>query len=135
MAKGYDQNQERKNIVSGFGKDLARRAKSKCELCEAQGVKLNIYELPPVKAEPDFDRCIFLCDSCIDILHNLKKVEESRVRFLMTAIWSETSIVQATALYMVRQLSERFPWAADLVEEVYIDDSVAGLSETIKFDK
>lgn len=132
MAKGFDQHQERKNIVSGFGKDLVRRAKSKCELCEAQGVKLHVFELPPVK-EPDYDRCLLLCDKCIEILGNLKKVNENDVRFLTGAIWSETPIVQGTALQMVRVLSERFPWCADLLEEVYIDESIIELSKGIDF--
>ncbi len=30
--------------LSSFGKDLARRARSKCELCESAGVPLSVFE-------------------------------------------------------------------------------------------
>ena len=42
MAKGLLKHQERKSALSLLGKDLARRARSKCELCEASGVPLTL---------------------------------------------------------------------------------------------
>ena len=48
MAKGLDKHRERLEALALFGKDLTRRAGSKCELCETAGVKLQIHEVPPV---------------------------------------------------------------------------------------
>ena len=42
MAKGYQKNKERLEQVSLLGKALIRRAKKKCELCEAQGVSMSV---------------------------------------------------------------------------------------------
>ena len=47
MAKGYDGNQARIEALSLLGKDLARRAKSKCELSGESGVPLKTYEVEP----------------------------------------------------------------------------------------
>ena len=40
MAKGYELHQARMMALQGMGKDLTRRAKSKCELTGAAGVSL-----------------------------------------------------------------------------------------------
>lgn len=133
MAKGFDKHQERLNIVSGFGKNLARRSKSKCELCEATGVKLSVFEVPPSKDEPDYDRCIFLCENCIELLKNLKKSKENDFRFLSGAMWSETPIVKVTAIYILNSIKEKYSWAEELLENAYLDEEENALLETINF--
>ncbi|MGL4672503.1 PhnA protein [Cetobacterium sp.] len=133
MAKGFDKHQERLNIVSGFGKNLARRSKSKCELCEATGVKLSVFEVPPSKDEPDYDRCIFLCENCIELLKNIKKSKENDFRFLSGAMWSETPIVKVTAIYILNSIKEKYSWAEELLENAYLDEEENALLETINF--
>ncbi|MGL4642121.1 MAG: PhnA protein [Cetobacterium sp.] len=133
MAKGFDKHQERLNIVSGFGKNLARRSKSKCELCEAIGVKLSVFEVPPSKDEPDYDRCIFLCDSCIELLKNIKRSKENDFRFLSGAMWSETPIVKVTAIYILNSIKEKYSWAEELLENAYLDEEEQALLESIIF--
>ena len=86
MAKGYDEHIERKNKVNSFGRELTRRAKSKCELCEATGVSLSVYEVPPVKGDPEIERCIFICDECRDKIDRIKKAKENDFRFLTNSI-------------------------------------------------
>ncbi|MGL5176476.1 MAG: PhnA protein [Cetobacterium sp.] len=133
MAKGFDKHQERLNIVSGFGKNLARRSKSKCELCETIGVKLSVFEVPPSKDEPDYDRCIFLCDSCIELLKNIKRSKENDFRFLSGAMWSETPIVKVTAIYILNSIKEKYSWAEELLENAYLDEEEQALLESIIF--
>ncbi|MGL5544856.1 MAG: PhnA protein [Cetobacterium sp.] len=134
MAKGLDRHQERLNIVSGFGKNLARRSKSKCELCEASGVKLSVFEVPPVKEEPNYDRCIFLCESCIELLKNIKKSKENDFRFLSGSMWSEVAIVKVTALYILNSIKGRYSWAEELLENAYLDEDEKELLKTIDFE-
>ena len=62
MAKGLDQHRERLEALALLGKDLTRRAGSKCELCETAGAKLQIHEVPPVPSEPELEGCIFIDD-------------------------------------------------------------------------
>ena len=91
MAKGFDANQERKQALSFFGKDLARRAKSKCELTQKSGVSLVTYEIPPVPNEPEFDRCLLVSE---DVLRQLEKPSTLRAgewRHLSEVIWSQQS--------------------------------------------
>ena len=84
MAKGLDKHRERLETLALFGKDLTRRAGSKCELCETSNVKLQIHEVPPVPAEPDFEHCIFICDACQDDIDKLghKSCQGSQPRSL-----------------------------------------------------
>ena len=56
--------------LQGMGKDLARRAKSKCEITGAAGVPLRPYEVPPVAAEPDIDRTLLISAECREMLEH-----------------------------------------------------------------
>ena len=64
MAKGKEAYEARVAELNLFGKDLARRAKSKCELCERGGETLSIVEVPPAPKDPDFEKCVMLCEGC-----------------------------------------------------------------------
>lgn len=134
MAKGYDQHMERKNKVSSFGKELTRRAKSKCELCEATGVSLSVYEVPPVKEEPEVERCIFICDECRDKLERLKKAKENDFRFLTNSVWSEVDMVRAVSIVLLKEMSKKYSWAEQVLEDLYIDEATEELIATIDFE-
>jgi protein PhnA len=131
MARGFDEARERENKLSLFGKQLVRRSKSICELCETSGEKLNIYELGKKEPEPDYERCVHICDSCVNILENLERANENELRFLNNAIWSETTIVKATAIKIIRDLNGKYPWIDDLMEMIYIDDELETLLNKI----
>ena len=106
MAKGYDQHIERKNKVNSFGRELTRRAKSKCELCEAIGVSLSVFEVPPVKEEPEVKRCIFIFDECNDKLERIKKAKENDFRFLSNSMWSEVDMVRALSIVLLKEMTK-----------------------------
>lgn len=123
MAKGLDKHRARLDALNAFGKDLARRAKSQCELCGASGTSLQIHEVLPVPAEPEFDHCILLCETCKGQLDNPKRMQPDHWRCLNTAVWSEVPAVQVMAVVTLRRLTS-LPWAAELEEQLYLAPEV-----------
>lgn len=134
MAKGYDQHIERKNKVNSFGKELTRRAKSKCELCETTGVSLSVFEVPPVKDEPEVERCIFICDECKNKLKRVKKAKENDFRFLTNSIWSEVDMVRALSIKFLTEMAAKYSWAELVLDDLYIDESTEELIKTIELE-
>ncbi|WP_432204341.1 PhnA protein [Cetobacterium somerae] len=131
MAKGYDQHMERKNKVNSFGRELTRRAKSKCELCEATGVSLSVFEIPPIKEEPEVERCIFICEDCKNKLERIKKSKENDFRFLSSSIWSEVDIVRAFSILLLREMAKKYSWAELISDDLYVDEDTEKLIETL----
>ena len=134
MAKGYDQHMERKNKVNSFGKELTRRAKSKCELCEATGVSWSIFEVPPVKEEPEVERCIFICDECRDKLERIRKAKENDFRFLSNSMWSEVDMVRSLSIVLLKEMSKKYSWAEVILDDLYIDEPTEELIQTIELE-
>ncbi len=124
MAKGLLKHQERLSSLNLLGKDLARRARSKCELCEASGVPLKIYEIEPVPSEPELEHCIMTCDTCREQLDNPKRMQPDHWRCLTKSIWSEVPAVQVLSLRHLRQLADQHQWAADTLEIAYLSPEV-----------
>ncbi|WP_263081001.1 phnA protein [Endozoicomonas sp. Mp262] len=124
MAKGLKKHQERQGILSLLGKDLARRSKSCCEICEASGVPLKIYEVAPVPEEPDFDHCLMACEECWEQLASPKRVKPDHWRCLNKTIWSTLPGAQVVAIRQLRSLSSEYPWAAELLEQAYLEPEV-----------
>ena len=117
MAKGLKKHQEHQQNLSLLGKDLARRSGRKCELCHAAGTSLTAVEVVH-QTEPSLEACLFLCETCNEQLFQPKKRDENYLRCLNNSIWSETPLVQASAIYLLSQL--KVQWAEDLVEQVYL---------------
>ena len=125
MAKGYEVNQARVGALASFGKDLARRARSKCELCETSGVSLSTFEVPPVPAEPELERCLLLCDRCHEQAENPKRFEPGEHwRCLTQTMWSELPAVQVMAVRLLRKQADSQDWAREALEEIYLDPEV-----------
>ena len=129
MGKGYETHQARVAALQALGKDLARRAKSKCELTGAAGVPLRPYEVPPVAAEPDLERTLLLCEACHEVLEQPKRLAGRAWQGLAEVVWSEMPAVQVVAWRMLRCLAKREDWAREVVEEVFLDPEVAAWAE------
>ncbi len=121
MSKGHDRHQERHHGLSLYGKDLVRRCGSHCELCDAQGVKLGIFEVPPVGPEPSFEQCIMICETCQEQLEKPKRRDPNHWRCLNHSMWSQVPAVKVTAVAMLKALSADQSWAAELLEQVYLE--------------
>lgn len=124
MGKGYELHQARALALQGLGKDLARRAKSKCELTGAAGVPLRPYEVPPVAVEPDFDRTLLVSEACHEVLERPEKLVGREWQCLAEAVWSEKPAVQVVAWRLLNELAKREDWAREVIEEVFLDDEV-----------
>ena len=124
MAKGYDRHQERLAALSSLGRELARRSRATCELCETSGVKLSVFEVPPAPEEPEVTRCIFICDTCKEQIENPKRMEANHWRCLNNAMWSEVPAAQVMAVIMLHRLAKSEDWATDLLDQLYLDEEV-----------
>lgn len=131
MAKGLDQHRERLEALSLLGKDLTRRAGSKCELCEASGTKLLIHEVPPVPADPKLEHCIFICEACKEQIEKPKLRDPDHWRCLNTSAWSTEPAVQVAAVYMLNQLKDN-DWANDLAETLYLNPEIEAWLQKIE---
>lgn len=124
MGKGYETHQVRVAALQAIGKELARRAKSKCELTGAAGVPLRPYEVPPVPADPELGRTLLLSEACHDVLENPKRLAGREWQCLAEAVWSEMPAVQVVAWRMLNHLAKREDWAREVVEELFLDEEV-----------
>jgi protein PhnA len=124
MAKGYELHQLRMMALQGMGKDLARRAKSRCEITGASGVPLHAYEVPPVPEDPDFERTLLVCEECIDGLERPDLLDGRDWHCLAEAVWSELPAVQVVAWRMLQELAKREDWASEVLDEVFLDPDV-----------
>ena len=89
MATGFQGKFHRQNILTRYAKDLVRRSRSHCELCDQSGIKLAVYELPPFDEEPYLDGCIFICNGCLRQITEPKTVVPTHWRCLNNALYSE----------------------------------------------
>lgn len=130
MAKGYDTNQQRLKALALLGKDLARRAKSKCELSGEAGVSLKIYEVEPVPSEPDLDKCLLVSEAVLEQLQRPKSLKPEQWRGLGELIWSEMPAQQMMAHRILSFIAKTQPWAQSILDEAYLDDAIVEWSES-----
>ena len=121
MSTGFKGKFHRQNILSRFAKDLVRRSRSRCELCEKNGVRLEVYELLPLEEDPYPDGCIFICDGCKKQIENPQKMIPSYWRCLNNSLYSDVPAVQVMAFRMLGRLAFRERWAEELLEHAYLD--------------
>ncbi len=121
MSKGREAHQQRIQQVNAFGKELARRSKSRCELC-GENTSLSIYEVPPVN-EPDLHHCVMICENCRNQIEGKQRLEPNHWHNLTQSVWSEVPAVQVLAVQMLQRLKNE-GWAQDLLDEVYLEPDV-----------
>ena len=125
MSTGFQGKFHRQNMLSRYAKDLVRRSRSHCELCDRNGVRLDVFELPPYDEEPTPSHCIFICDGCRKQIENPKKMIPSYWRCLNNALWSEVPAVQVMSVRMLRRLAAMEEhWANGLPEPAYLDPAL-----------
>ncbi len=128
MARGKEEHAERLAALNAYGKDLARRAKSKCELCERAGESLSIYEVPPVPRTPDFDRCLLLCGNCFEQASDPRRFRAGEHwRILAAQAWSEHPMVQVLAVRLLRRQAGAQAWAREALDGLFLDEETEAL--------
>lgn len=130
MAKGLETHQARVGALQALGKELARRAKSKCELTGAAGVPLSAYEIPPVAKEPDLDRTLLLSERCLEVLDDPRKLKGREWQVLAEMVWSESTAVQVVAWRMLRKLARSEDWAREALDGVFLDEEAQTWAES-----
>lgn len=113
MARGLDKHRERLDAIAFWGKDLARRASRKCELCEDND-DLRPYDLDP-EAEPSLETLVLGCGRCREVLDG-GAADPRTLRFLEGVVWSDVTPVTAAARRMLESVDE--DWARDALEAV-----------------
>ena len=98
---------------------LQSRSESKCELCGATE-NLSVYNIPP-NAENDADKCILICNTCLEQIENPDNVDVNHWRCLNDSMWSQVPAVQVMAWRMLSRLSSE-GWPQDLLDMLYLDD-------------
>lgn len=108
MSKGKAKHQARLDAIQFFGKDLARRASRRCELCE-ENDDLRIHDTD-LEVEPEMETLALLCARCRAVLEGRKDDPET-LRFLEGAIWSDQAPIGALAKEMIRAVDA--DWARE----------------------
>ena len=126
MAKGRDEHQARLNEVSSFGKELARRCKSHCELC-GENTSLAIFEVPPV-ANPAVEKCVLIWESCRLQVSEEEKLKVNQWHCLNETAWSEVPAVQVLAYRLLKKMDSE-AWAQDLAEQLYLEEEILEWAE------
>jgi protein PhnA len=80
--------------------------------------------VPPVPDEPDFDACIFICESCRAQVGNPKKRRPETLRPLANTVWSDVPAVQVAAVRVLRDLAPGTDWAREALENLFLDPDV-----------
>lgn len=128
MAKGRAEHDERMARLQSFGKDLARRAKSKCELCERAGEKLRIFEVPPEPRDPDIGRCLLLCERCHEQASESRRFQPGEHwRILAGMAWSEVPMVQVMAVRLLRRQQDTQAWAREALATLDLEEEIESL--------
>lgn len=98
---------------------LRARSESKCELC-SNTENLSAYEIPP-REDDNADKCILVCETCLNQIENPDKVDHNHWRCLNDSMWSQIPAVQVMAWRMLSRLSAE-GWPQDLLDMLYLDD-------------
>ena len=132
MTKGNQSHALRYGALQQLAKGLIRRSGAHCELCEAGGVKLQIYEVPPVSADPVLEHCLFICDTCLEQIEVPKKRDPNYWHCLGRTAWSPIPVVQALSVYLLQGLADQAAWAGELLDELYLSPEVAAWVKKIE---
>ncbi|WP_075180159.1 phnA protein [Neptunomonas phycophila] len=117
-----EKHHERHANLTLFGKDLVRRCAAHCELCQQSGVPLNIFEVPPVPSEPDYEHCLMICETCQTQVERPKRLDANHWRCLGTTMWSEVTAAKVTAMVILNHLAKKEAWAQELLEQAYLSE-------------
>ena len=112
MAKGREKHQAYLDALSILGKDLARRARSKCELSEESG-SLQIYDLEGPDVDPDLNHTLLVCAEVAAHLDS-SSVSKGNFHYLENAVWSTEPAIRRAAVRILEKIDQS--WAHQAIE-------------------
>lgn len=98
--------------------ELMTRADGRCELCGATD-----SPQPWAVTGGPADAAVLLCATCLPDVSGGEALSGGRWFCLQESVWSEHAAVQVLSVRLLRRL-EGETWAADQLEQVYLDDAV-----------
>ncbi|MDF1800007.1 MAG: PhnA domain-containing protein [Planctomycetota bacterium] len=110
--------------------DLLARADGACELCTSttEPAPFELSHAPGTGAEA----AVLLCATCRAGLPDAEAddaPDASHWRCLTTSMWSEVPAVQALAFRQLSSLAALEPWAAELLDQLYLEDDLRAWAE------
>lgn len=118
MATGRAKHAAYQAALSLLGKDLARRAKSKCELSGVSGSLVTV-DLKPAAGDPDLDSVVLVCESVAEQIAG-RRLDEP-MHYLNDAVWTPETAVRLAACMILEQIDA--PWARDALDNAKLMDS------------
>ena len=112
VAKGQAKHQTYVDALNLLGKDLARRAKSKCELSGEPG-RLEIYDLEGPDTEPAMEHVVLVSEEVAGFLGG-RPVTGGSVRYLENVVWSTEPAIRRAAVLILDRIDE--PWALEAID-------------------
>lgn len=101
--------------------DLQTRSDSKCELC-ASTDSLAPYAPFPRQAD-NLENTALICSTCREQIELPEKIDVHHWHCLNESMWTPVPAVQVMAWRMLQKLRNE-NWAADLLENLFLDDEV-----------
>jgi len=112
VARGKDQHDAYNSALQLLGKDLARRAKSRCELSGENG-PLFPYDLYPDQKDPTLDQ-VLLVTRPMTLHLDGGPFNPEEVRFLEQCVWSPEPAVRLGAIRLLERIESG--WAKEAIE-------------------
>ena len=112
MSKGRQKHQLYLDRLNLLGKDLARRAKSKCELSEESG-SLVTYDLEGSDSTPSLDH-VLLVSPTVERFLDGGSFEPENLHYLETVVWSTEPAIRRAAIKLLERIEA--PWAQDAID-------------------
>lgn len=129
---GHDKHKARVDALNRLGRPLARRSGAKCEIFGVSGQALRAWEVPPAPADPDLERTLFLCETCIQGLEAREISNPEEWRVLETSMWSEVMAAKVMSVWMLRRLSEQgVQWATPLLDMAYLSEEEQAMLDAL----
>ena len=85
MAKGFQENKDRKEAIGSFGKSIGKRAAFKCEWCESKD-ELRVWDYQP-DLPRNMDMLALLFQRCREWADG-RKADPQELRSIRNALWS-----------------------------------------------
>ena len=112
MARGKEEHQAYLAALSGLGRELARRSRSRCELSGEKG-RLEPFDLLGPTADPDLDHVLLVSAEVAEHLQG-KGLDRDVLRYTENAVWNESPLIRRAAVRILENLDQ--PWARDAIE-------------------
>ena len=114
MASGQQKHADYLRALSLLGKDLARRAKSRCELSAEAGPLVN-HDLFPDNRSPSLETVVLVREEVSAWLNGVK-FDQNEARFLESAVWSTEPAVRTACKRLLSAIDE--PWAREALDNL-----------------